>query len=134
MSATRLFIGNLPYHLTNDELDVVLSDAGHKASEVSVVKDRETGQGRGFGFAEFGSTAAAEAAKGTLQGLMVHGRPLRVDYATSNSRPSSGPRSSSPPPPRHDDWGGGGGDRDRGGGGKKGGHRSGRDRDRGSRW
>lgn len=102
--ASRLFIGNLPYQFTNDELDVILTENGHRAASVHIVKDRETGQGRGFGFAEFGSAAAATAALNQLQGLLVGGRPLRVDYATSITRGPSAPRSSSPPPPR-DDWG-----------------------------
>jgi RNA recognition motif-containing protein len=85
---TRLFIGNLPYEISNEELTDELSQLGHTPSEVKVIIDRDTGRGRGFAFAEFGTEAATSAALGDLNGAMVGGRTLKVDRATE--RPSRG--------------------------------------------
>lgn len=104
---TRLFISNLPYEIDSAELDAIIEQNGHKASEVKVITDKESGRSRGFAFAEFGTAAAAKAAMGVLNGLAVgaRGRPLRVDFAKE----------------REGGGGGGGGHRHHGGGGGGGG-------------
>lgn len=102
--STRVFLGNIPYNITEEELSNELSQLGHPPAEVKVVKDRDTGQGRGFAFAEYGTTAAATAAIAAINGAYVHNRPIRADHATERT---SG--------------GGGGGGHGRGGGGGGGG-------------
>ena len=97
--STRVFLGNIPYNISSEELSNELAQLGHPPAEVKVITDRETGQGRGFAFAEYGTIAAAQAAISELSGAMVHGRPLRVDQASERTS------------------GGGGGGRGGGGGG-----------------
>lgn len=123
--STRVFLGNLPYNITNDELSAELSSLGHVPAEVKVITDRETGSGRGFAFAEFGSIAAAEAAIHAINGAMIQGRPIRADKATERPGGGGGGQRSG---------GGGGGGGYRGGGGGGGGRRDGGDyNDRGGR-
>lgn len=107
---TRVFIGNLPYEISNDDLHDELSKLGHIPSEVKVITDRETGRGRGFAFAEFGTEAAANAAIGDLNGsAQIGGRTIKVDQASERPARSNG------------GGGGGGGGRGGGGGGGRGG-------------
>ncbi len=108
---TKLFISNLPYEYTSEDLDQALDQLGHKASSVKVITDRESGRSRGFAFAEFGTIAAATAAKDALNGqpLGERARAMSVDFAKEERR------------------GGGGGGRGAGGGGGGGGGGRGRD-------
>lgn len=78
--AKKLYIGNLPYSATEDELRSLFEQHGPTAS-VAVVTDRETGRSRGFGFVEFETDDAAEAARNALDGKDMDGRPLRVNEA-----------------------------------------------------
>src|SRR5262245_46238511 len=59
--AVRLFIGNLPYNVTSEDLERTFSEAGTVTS-ARVITDRETGQSRGFGFVEMGSAADGQKA------------------------------------------------------------------------
>lgn len=81
----RLYVGNLPYNMTDAELEEVFAQVGEVADS-SVVIDRETGRSRGFGFVEMADDAAAAAAVQQLNGAQVGGRTLRV--AEANPRPS----------------------------------------------
>ena len=56
--ATRLFIGNLPRQVSDAELEGIFAEFGAVQS-VEIMRDRETGQGKGFGFVEMGSDAEA---------------------------------------------------------------------------
>ena len=76
----RLFIGNLPYSVADDELETVFADHGSVVS-VAVIRDRETGRSRGFGFVEMETDEMAEKAAGALDGLEMDGRRLRVNVA-----------------------------------------------------
>ena len=75
----KLFIGNIPYAMTEDELKELLAE--HNATSVKLIIDRETGRSKGFGFAEFGSKEDGEKAKEALNGLDVNGKTLVVDEA-----------------------------------------------------
>jgi RNA recognition motif-containing protein len=77
---TRLYVGNLPYNMGDDELREVFSRAGSVES-ATVIKDRESGQSRGFGFVEMSSAAEAEAAIQALDGFTSNNRQLRVSLA-----------------------------------------------------
>jgi cold-inducible RNA-binding protein len=81
----RLYVGNLPYSMTEDELSTTFSQAG-AVGEVAIVMDRETGRSKGFGFVEMVDDAAAAAAIQQFNGAQVGGRTLKV--AEANPRPA----------------------------------------------
>ena len=81
----RLYVGNLPYQMTEDELAQVFTQAGEVA-DVAIIVDRETGRSKGFGFVEMAEDAAAAAALQQLNGAQVGGRTLKV--AEANERPA----------------------------------------------
>ena len=81
----RLYVGNLPYRMTEDELAQVFSQAGEVA-DVAIIVDRETGRSKGFGFVEMAEEVAATAAVQQLNGAQVGGRTLKV--AEANERPA----------------------------------------------
>lgn len=87
--AKRLYVGNLPYSMTDTELQEVFARVG-TVVDATVVMDRETGRSRGFGFVEMSDDAAADAALQQLNGAQVGGRTLRV--AEANPRPARGGR------------------------------------------
>ncbi len=97
----KLYVGNLPFTATEDELRALFERHGSITS-VNVITDRETGRSRGSGFVEMDEASAADDAMRALDGSDMGGRSLRVNEA-------------------QDKRGGGGG----GGGG---GYRGGRDR------
>lgn len=76
----KLYVGNLSFETTNEDLQGLFSQAGSVES-VSLVTDRDTGRSRGFGFVEMGSKAEAEAAISQFNGAEVHGRSLTVNEA-----------------------------------------------------
>lgn len=74
-----LYVGNLPFSATEDQLRDLFSEYGEVQS-IKLVCDRETGRPRGFGFVEM-EEAAAEAATKALNGSAMEGRPLRINRA-----------------------------------------------------
>ncbi len=109
----KLYVGNLAFQTSSDELQQLFAQAGTVES-ASVVEDRETGRSRGFGFVEMASKEEGEAAITQFNGKEVNGRSLTVNEAR----------------PRENRGGGGGGGRggfggNRGGGGGYGGNRGG---------
>jgi len=103
--AVRLFVGNLPYDATEDEIRQHFSAVGN-LSYVSIPLDRETGQKRGFAFVEFADAAQAQAAIQKFNNQPFKGRPLAVNEARAREagprpaggfRPSPGPRPGGPP-------------------------------------
>jgi RNA recognition motif-containing protein len=76
----KLYVGNLPFTVTEDELRDVFARHGEVES-VAVIMDRDTGRPRGFGFVEMGDSAAAENAIRGLDGTDMGGRSLRVNEA-----------------------------------------------------
>jgi RNA recognition motif-containing protein len=83
----KLFIGNLSYNVTEEELRNMFAQYGQVAS-CNVAKDRDTGRPRGFAFVEMNSQAEAEAAIKGLNGQDVAGRQMSV--AVSQPKPSGG--------------------------------------------
>ncbi len=81
----RLYVGNLPYRITEDELANVFAQAG-EVSDVAIVVDKETGRSKGFGFVEMADDAAATAAVQEFNGAQVGGRTIKV--AEANPRPA----------------------------------------------
>lgn len=86
--ATNIYVGNLSFKTTEDELASLFSQYG-EVIKVNVIQDRETGRSRGFGFVEMESEGAT-AAISALDGYDLGGRNLRVNVArekTANNRP-----------------------------------------------
>ena len=77
---TKLYVGNLTYSATEDDLRGLFAQAGEVQS-VSVIKDRETGRSKGFAFVEMSTQAEAEKAISLLNGFSFHDRPLTVNLA-----------------------------------------------------
>ena len=75
----KLYVGNLPFSATEDEINQVFSQHGTVHS-VKLINDRETGRPRGFGFVEMDDEAAL-AAIDAMDGAQMNGRALRVNEA-----------------------------------------------------
>src|SRR6185369_1376026 len=105
----RLYVGNLSYNVTEQELREVFAEGGKNVAEVKVVLDRDTGRPRGFAFVEMGSDADASAVIEQLNGRQIQGRPINVSEARERA-------------PRSGGFGGGGGGGGYGGGGGGGGY------------
>jgi RNA recognition motif-containing protein len=100
---SKLYVGNLSYSTTEDELRNLFSQAG-TVSSVALIKDRDTGQSKGFAFVEMSNQVEAEKAISMFNGQSLGQRELRVSLAR----------------PREDrGFGGGGGYGGRGGGGRR---------------
>jgi cold-inducible RNA-binding protein len=84
----KIFVGNLPWRVTSDDLVAMLDEMGHPHRSARVVLDRDTGRSRGFAFVEFGDDQEASDAARDLDGHVVDGRPLRAREA--DDRPRSG--------------------------------------------
>ncbi len=80
----NIYVGNLPYSITPDEVKNVFSAYGEVAA-VRLVKDRETGRAKGFGFVEMHDEAQAKAALEAMNGQEIGGRKVVVNEA--NPRP-----------------------------------------------
>ena len=96
---SKLYVGNLSFDTTDQELEQAFSVHGEVTSAL-VVKDRDTDRSRGFGFVEFAQEADAKTAKDAMNGQDLGGRALKVDEAN-------------PPKERSRNSGGGGGRRER---------------------
>jgi RNA recognition motif-containing protein len=119
--STRLFVGNLPFHATQDLVTQRFMQCG-EVRTVDVMLDRSTGQSRGFAFVEMATPEDAQKAIAQLNGQDFEGRQLRVDVAEER-RPRSGGGGGGG---GGGFGGGGGGDRGDRGGGDRGGRRRGR--------
>ncbi|KAI1376275.1 hinge domain of cleavage stimulation factor subunit 2-domain-containing protein [Hypoxylon crocopeplum] len=116
-----VFVGNIPYGLTEEQITDIFSSAG-KVLNFRLVYDRDTGRPKGFGFAEYPDADSAASAVRNLNDYEIMGRKLRVDYSTegrvdgddsnsasatlgqpmngtSNAAPQSAPAGSLPPLP-----------------------------------
>ncbi|PIO57033.1 hypothetical protein TELCIR_01925 [Teladorsagia circumcincta] len=78
-----VYVGNLPYQTTEEEVGNYFSQAG-SVTNVKIVYDRETGRTKGFGFCEFADEAGAHNAVNSLNGADFNGRQLRVNHANKN--------------------------------------------------
>jgi cold-inducible RNA-binding protein len=81
----KLYIGNLSFNMTDDELKSAFSEFGEVVS-ASVVKDRVSGRSRGFGFVEYTNEESAQKAREAMNGKSYNGRALRVDEARDQDR------------------------------------------------
>lgn len=99
---TKLFVGNLPYKATEADIQTFFEEAGVRVDTVSILRDRFSGEARGFGFVEINDDAIATQAIQACNGRALMGRALVVNEAR--------------PPERRERSGGGGGE---GGGGRQ---------------
>ena len=105
----KLYVGNLPYTVRDEDLQQSFSEFG-SVNSAKVMMERDTGRSKGFGFVEMGNDAEAQAAINGMNGQSLGGRSITVNEA----RPMEAR------PPRTGGYGG-----DRSGGGGYGGDRSG---------
>jgi RNA recognition motif-containing protein len=76
----KLYVGNLPYNTADADLQSLFSQAGTVKS-AQVIKDRESGRSKGFGFVEMSTTEEAQSAITMFNGKDFNGRPLTVNLA-----------------------------------------------------
>lgn len=76
----NMYVSNLGYHITEDDLRKLFEQYG-QVSSAKVVMDRETGRSRGFGFVEMDAKPEAEAAMSKLNGKELEGRSISVTVA-----------------------------------------------------
>lgn len=137
-----IYVGNLPYDYSDQELSEVFAQFGEVVS-AKIILDRETGRSKGFGFVTMSNDEEANAAVAAMDGADIAGRPAKVNSARPREER---PRRTFSNGPRQGGFGGGGGGREggfgggrEGGGGQRrfGGNREGGGRDRrggGDRW
>ena len=114
----KLYVGNLSFKATEEQVQALFAEVGVQPDALSLLRDRFTGQPRGFGFAEVHDDAEADKAIAALNGKEFLGRALVVNEAR----------------PQREGGGGGGGRGGHGGhGGGQGGYGGGGGRDRGDR-
>ena len=84
---TKLYVGNLPFNTTENELQEIFSQAG-AVQEVTLMQDRFTGKSRGFAFVTMGSDDEAQNAISKFNGHTMDGRPISAtrDYPKNLSR------------------------------------------------
>jgi cold-inducible RNA-binding protein len=121
---TNIFVGNLSYQTTQEDLQAAFSAYG-SVERVNIVTDRDTGQPRGFAFVEMTERRDAETAISQLNGAELNGRAINVNEARPKPTGGAGHGGGRGGP------GGGGGGRGRGGSGRGGGGGGGGG---GSRW
>ncbi len=103
----NIYVGNISFQTSEQDLDAAFSAYG-QVDRVQIVKDRDTGQSRGFAFVEMANNAEADKAMAALNGADMGGRTLTVNEARPREpRPGGGGGG----------FGGGGGNRFGGGGG-----------------
>ena len=78
--STKLYVGNLPYETTESDLQTLFEGAG-QVSTINIVRDRATGQARGFAFVEMGDAEGARRAIAELDRHQFGGRSLTVNEA-----------------------------------------------------
>ena len=87
--STKLYVGGLPYSVTEQQLNELFSQQGAVAS-AKVITDKFTGQSRGFGFVEMSTTEEAQKAISALNGTQMDGRPLTVNEAKPQEKRTGG--------------------------------------------
>jgi hypothetical protein len=85
----KLYVGNLPYSITEEELGSMFAEAGNVKSAV-IITDRETGRSKGFGFVEMETEAEAQSAIDRFHGVELARRPLTVNVARPREERSEG--------------------------------------------
>jgi len=88
----NIYVGNLPYTISEDDLKGVFSEFG-EVETVNIIKDKFSGQSKGFGFVEMPSNSEADKAIKALNDTALKGRNIKVNQAKPKSdRPKRRPR------------------------------------------
>jgi cold-inducible RNA-binding protein len=92
----KLYVGNLSYETTSDELSALFSGVGQVES-CNLIIDRDTDRSKGFAFVEMDSKESADAARNKFNGQDLHGRALKVGEAKPQTKgpPNGGGHSGS---------------------------------------
>jgi len=86
----KIYVGNLSYGVAESDLEQAFSEFG-AVSSVSLIKDKQTGESKGFGFVEMPEVSEGQAAVKEMDGKELMGRELKVDQAKERpARPSGG--------------------------------------------
>ena len=109
MAENKLYVGNIPYSTTDDQLRELFTEVG-PLDDIKIITDRFSGESRGFGFATFTNVDDAKQAIEKFNGYEFQGKTLKVNVAREPSRTGGGGRGGRT-------GGGGGGFRPRGGNG-----------------
>ncbi len=114
----KLFVGGLAWATDDVSLRAAFQPFGN-LSDAVVIKDRDTGRSRGFGFVTYSDDASGKAALQAMNGATLDGRSIRCDEAVERERGAGGPprMGGDRPPPREGGFSGGGGGGFSGGGG-----------------
>ncbi len=89
-TSPRLFVNNLPYSSTEDELREIFEQAGWEVIEARVIYDRGTGLSKRFGFVELASIQDARQAQKTLDGFVIRDERLDIYPAKDDPDPRAG--------------------------------------------
>ena len=92
--AKKVYLGNLEYSLTENEIRQAIEEKGIKVKDVKVITDKFSGRPKGFGFAEFETEEEADKAIQALDGQQLKGRTLKVNKARKRERRDFGNYSS----------------------------------------
>jgi RNA recognition motif-containing protein len=87
--STKLYVGNLPFETTESDLQALFAAAG-EVSTINIVRDRATGQARGFAFVEMSDVEGAQRAIAEINQSQLGGRSLTVNEAKPMAARSSG--------------------------------------------
>ena len=90
---TKLYVGSLPYSVTDESLLQLFTGKGYKPVSARVITDRDTGRSKGFGFVELGPEDDGAKAIGEFNGLSIEGRALVVNEARPQESRGFGDRS-----------------------------------------
>lgn len=89
----NIYVGNLPYRITNQELEDLFSAFG-SVQKANVIMDRETNRSKGYGFVEMDEASDAEEAIKALDGSEIQGRNIKVNQALpKGEKPKPRPKS-----------------------------------------
>jgi len=87
----KLYVGNLSFHTTEDDLRTMFAQAG-KVESVSLIKDRDSGRSKGFAFIEMSTQSEAEQAIKLFDGKSLDDRQIKVNIARPREERNSGSR------------------------------------------
>lgn len=89
MSSINLYVGNLPYHTSENDLNDLFATYGEVQS-AKIIMDRDTGRSKGFGFVEMSSRSEGEEAISALNGKDMDGRQIKVNEARPRNNDRGG--------------------------------------------
>lgn len=116
--STKLYVGNLSFNTTTQDLEQMFAEFGTVQS-TNIIEDRETGRSRGFAFVELSSKEEAQNAISALNGKEIDGRELTVNEAKPREERSGGGGGGNRGGGGRGGYGGGGGGNRGGGGGSR---------------